>query len=375
MANIKTKIGLQMLAAMPPGPFLMWDNEVRGFCCRRQFSNTITYSVVFRTRSGLQRWMKVGRHPILTPALARAEAIRILRAVTLGEDPANERYALRSGATVSELLDQYLADMQSEKLNGKKFSTIKSDKSRIETHIRPRLGKFLLAAITQEQIEAFMNKCSPGSARRIIGVLSAVFSFAVRKGLRGDNPCSKVKKPAAVRRMRRLSEAEYAQFGKTLNDGAHKNAIAMSVIKFLAISGFRSGEVLQLKWSELDIERRIATLENTKTGRSIRPLSQTAIEIVQGQKRASEYVFGLGRPISDLRYQWEKLGLAKDITPHVLRHSYASLAADLALPDHTIARLLGHTQKSVTSRYIHLEKSLIEAADAVAAETLRLMRS
>ena len=82
--------------------------------------------------------MKIGRHPILTPTIARTEAIRILRAVTLGEDPANERYALRSGATMAELLDQYVADMQSGKLNGKKFSTIKSDKSRIETHIRPR---------------------------------------------------------------------------------------------------------------------------------------------------------------------------------------------------------------------------------------------
>jgi integrase len=228
-----------MIAAMPPGPFLIWDQEVKGFCCRRQFSDAITYSVVFRTRSGLQRWMKVGRHPILTPALARTEAIRILRAVTLGEDPANERYALRSGATMSEMLDQYVADMQSGKINGKKFSTIKSDKSRIETHIRPSLGKFRVAAITQEQVEGLMNKCSPGSARRVIALLSATFSFAVRKGLRVDNPCSKVKKPADVRRMRRLSEEEYRQLGSALHD---LNDTAMSVIKFLAISGFRSGE-------------------------------------------------------------------------------------------------------------------------------------
>jgi integrase len=375
VANIKTKIGLHVIAAMPPGPFLIWDADVRGFCCRRQFSDAITYSVVFRTRTGLQRWMKVGRHPILTPTIARTEAIRILRAVTLGEDPANERYALRSGATMSELLDQYVADMQSGKINGKKFSTIKSDKSRIETHIRPRLGKFRVVAITHEQIEDVMNKCSPGSARRIIAVLSAIFSFAVRKGLRGDNPCSKVKKPADVRRMRRLSEAEYAQLGKALTGSAHKNDIAMSIIKFLAISGFRSGEALKLKWHELDMERCIVNLEDTKSGRSIRPLSQDAIEIVQSQTRASEYVFGLRRPISDLRYQWEKLGLDKSVTPHVLRHSYASLAADLGLADHTIARLLGHTQKSVTSRYIHMERALIEASDLVAAETLRLMRS
>jgi integrase len=374
VSNIKGKISLREIAAQPQGPFLIWDQEVRGFCARRQFSETITYSIAFRTQTGLQRWMKIGRHGILTPAIARTEAIRILRAVTLGKDPANDRYALRSGANISELLDQYVADMQSGKINGKKSSTIKSDKSLIETHIRPHLGKLKIVAITQEQIENFMNQCSLGSARRIIALLSAVFSFAVRKGLRSDNPCSNVKKPADVRRIRRLSEAEYAQLGKALNGGGHKNDIAMSVIKFLAISGFRSGEVLQLKWQELDIERCIVTLENTKTGRSIRPLSQTAIKIIQAQKRTSEYVFGLGRPISDLRYQWEKLGLAKDITPHVLRHSYASLAADLGMPDHTISRLLGHAQKSVTSRYIHVERSLIEAADKVAIETLRLMQ-
>jgi integrase len=373
--STKTKIGLQVIAAMPPGPFLMWDSEVRGFCCRRQFSNTITYSVVFRTRTGLQRWMKVGRHPILTPTLARAEAIRILRAVTLGEDPASERYALQSGATMSEMLDQYVSDMQSGKINGKKFSTIKSDKSRIETHIRPNLGKFRVAAITQAQVEDLMNKCSPGSARRVIALLSATFSFAVRRGLRSDNPCSKVKKPADVRRMRRLSDVEYAQLGKALSVGALRNDTAISVIKFLAISGFRSGEALHLKWNELDIDRRIVTLEDTKSGRSIRPLSNAAIEIIGSQKRSGEYVFGLGKPISDLRYQWEKLNLDKSVTPHVLRHSFASLSADLGMPDHTIARLLGHTQKSITSRYIHMEKSLIEASDLVAEATLKLMKA
>ena len=68
--------------------------EVKGFCCPSPISDTITYSVVFRTQTGLQRWMKIGRHGILTPSVARTEAVRILRAVTLGEDPANERYAL-----------------------------------------------------------------------------------------------------------------------------------------------------------------------------------------------------------------------------------------------------------------------------------------
>jgi site-specific recombinase XerD len=60
--------------------------------------------------------------------------------------------------------------------------------------------------------------------------------------------------------------------------------------------------------------------------------------------------------------------------PHVLRHSFASLAADLGLADSTIAGMIGHMQQSVTSRYLHLDKALISAAEIVANETLRLMK-
>jgi integrase len=64
-----------------------------------------------------------------------------------------------------------------------------------------------------------------------------------------------------------------------------------------------------------------------------------------------------------------------DVTPHVLRHSFASLAADMGLPDHTISGLLGHARQGITSRYMHLgDKALLDAADLVANETLRLMQ-
>ena len=64
-----------------------------------------------------------------------------------------------------------------------------------------------------------------------------------------------------------------------------------------------------------------------------------------------------------------KLGdLPADITPHVLRHSYASLAVDLGYNEPTIASLLGHKMHSITSRYMH-------SADAVANATMKLMAS
>ena len=69
-------------------------------------------------------------------------------------------------------------------------------------------------------------------------------------------------------------------------------------------------------------------------------------------------------------------GLPADITPHVLRHSFASLAADLGYNEPTIASLLGHKTHSITSRYMHsADVVLLAAADAVANATMKLMDS
>ena len=66
--------------------------------------------------------------------------------------------------------------------------------------------------------------------------------------------------------------------------------------------------------------------------------------------------------------------LPSDITPHVLRHSFASLANDLGYSEPTIAALIGHKGRSVTSRYVHsADAVLLAAADTVANRTLSLM--
>jgi integrase len=370
--SYRVRIGLREVQAMQPNTIL-WDQEVKGFVARRQHSDVVTFSVVYRTVQGTQRWQKLARFPILTPHLARQEAIKILRAKALGQDPAGDRFTLRSGATVAELLDQYLADMDARKLNGKKDSTKKSDKSRIENHIRPKLGKARVAAITQSQIENFMNNCSPGSAKRIMQLTSAIFTFAIQRKLRPDNPCKGIVRPKTVHKTRRLSVDEYAQLGDALNGSVHHD-----VFLFLALSGWRSSEVRFLKHSEIDIERHIASLSDSKTGPSTRPLSSATIDIdiIKRQSQSGEYVFALqGKPFFNIHHLWRALGLPKDITQHTLRHSFASLSADMGYSDNVIAGMLGHSRSSVTSRYVHLEKALIEAADKVAQETLRMMRA
>jgi integrase len=98
----------------------------------------------------------------------------------------------------------------------------------------------------------------------------------------------------------------------------------VAAVRFLALTGWRSGEALGLRWAEIDLARRTAILVDSKTGRSMRPLSYVACDVLRGLSLAGELVFpatrGDGR-MSGFRKLWNriaKLGdLASDVTPHV----------------------------------------------------------
>jgi integrase len=84
--------------------------------------------------------------------------------------------------------------------------------------------------------------------------------------------------------------AEYTQLGTALSS----NTVQNDIFLFLAVTGWRSNEARCLRHSEIDIERRIVTLADTKSGVSIHPLSQAALDIVRRQVSATnEYVFVL----------------------------------------------------------------------------------
>jgi integrase len=139
--------------------------------------------------------------------------------------------------------------------------------------------------------------------------------------------------------------------------------------------------VLALRWAEVDIARRTAMLAETKTGKSMRPLSRAACAVLSKLSRVSDLVFPASRgngQMTGFPKLWgrvAKLGsLPDDVTPHVLRHSFASLAADLGYSEPTIAALVGHKGRTITSRYVHsADAVLLAAADAVADRTAELL--
>lgn len=414
----RTRIGLREVRALAPGE-IIWDSAAIGFCARRQKGPAVTYYLKYRTKDGRPRWHVIGRHGSpWTPDMARERARELLGEIVKGADPSAEKQAVRKAATITELCDLYLADAEAGRLLtqrnvAKKPSTLALDKGRIERHIKPLLGRMAVAAVDHADVERFMHDVAAGktavwaktakkrglarvtggqtAATRAVGLLGAIFTYAVRRRMRADNPAHGVQRFADNKRDRRLSDYEYAALGDALRrdtewhegkpEAIWSPAVAMT--RFLLLTGWRTGEAAALRWSEIDLARRTATLADSKTGRSVRPLSHAACDVLKTLPRVTgERVFPASRGGSATILHYKKIwpriaklaALPADVTPHTLRHSFASVAADLGYSEPTIAALVGHTGRSVTSRYVHsADVVLLAAADAVANRTAELM--
>jgi integrase len=411
-AEMARKITLEVVRNLRPGE-IAWDGgkgAVSAFGARRQKGDAVAYVLKYRTKDGRQRWHTIGRQGSpWTPDQAREEARRILGEVADGGDPASAKAEARKAATVADLCDAYLEAAEAGKLltrlrTAKKPSTLATDKGRIGRHIKPLLGWLKVAAVTQRDVERFRDSVADGETRariktgkhglarvtggqgtatRTTGLLGAIFAFAVKRGLRTDNPVRGVERHADGQRNRRLQDKEYAALGEALRTMPETAwPIAVGATKFLALTGWRRGEMLGLKWAEVDLATRTARLADTKTGASLRPLPRAACDVLRDLPQLGALVFpasvGPDKPMSGFHKVWLRIAkralFRADVTPHVLRHSFASIAADLGFSELTIAALMGHKKASVTSKYAHhADAVLLQAADAVSDRIAKLL--
>jgi integrase len=152
-----------------------------------------------------------------------------------------------------------------------------------------------------------------------------------------------------------------------------ESATGLGVIRFILLSGFRRNEALGLERSWL-LDHAV-NLPDTKSGPQVRPVGAAAMDAlrVHAQNIGGKWVFpadrGKGHFIGvrkALARVCRKAEL-KGVTPHVLRHTFASVAGDLGYSELTIAGLLGHAGGSVTAGYVHLDAALVNAADRVSS--------
>jgi integrase len=384
--------------------FTIWCSELTGFGIFVQPSGGRTYFVDYRNRDGVRKRMTIGRHGKITAEQARKLAIAALGETVRGRDPAEERVQQRKAVTVKELCDRYLAVADKGLILGKgnrpkKASSLYVDRGRIKRHIVPLLGTKRLQSLKAADISKFVEdvasgksatiektnkkrgksivKGGLGTAARTVGLLGGILSYAVHQGLIEKNPAHGVRKPADGVKKRRLSDDEYRLLGKILQEKAADEQFetAVQIIRHLALTACRRGEAIYLKRSEVDVDGSCLRLLDSKEGLSMRPVGLPVLDLLAPHIAGDDEGFVFkgtleGRPLVGFPKLWKKLfkdtALA-DITPHVLRHSFSSLANDLGFTEATIGALIGHSRGTVTGRYIHtVDSLLVMAADTVA---------
>ena len=387
------KRDIEAARPLPGKNFRLWDDDPRGFGVYVKPSGVKSFFVQYRSPvTAKKRRYTIAQYGRLTLDEARTEARDVLSRVAKGEDPIKTRtqdlqQAQATANTIAELYDDYMRDAKDGLVTyrgrPKKASTLAVDKGRIERHIKPLLGAKLARDVTKADIERAMHavrlgktavtvktsprgravvKGGPTAANRVVSLLGSIFTYAIRQGLRPDNPVRGIDRPVDGKRDRVLSPDEFKRLGKALKKAERKgaNPVAIRASRVLALTGCRRTEIYGLKKSEVDTHRQCLRFGDTKTGQQVRPIGLAAKHILSLPEfdEESEYVFpashGNGH-LTDSKVFGAACKAAKldGVSLHTLLHSFASVALEYEYSEMTVAVLLGHRFHSITSRYAH----------------------
>ncbi|MBS0236400.1 MAG: site-specific integrase [Proteobacteria bacterium] len=285
--------------------------------------------------------------------------------------------------TVGELIDRYMEDVLVRKPKSIYTQTIQL------RWWKQELGAYLLSDLTPSLIAKCRDKLaktvnarnkvtSPATVNRYMAAFSHALSVATKEwGWLETSPMPKVTKLKEPRgRVRFLFDDERASLLAACQESS--NRLLYSIVVVALSTGARKMEILNLRWADINFEKNMIVLHETKNGdRRVVPLAGHALELLQKhhacRRLDSDFVFpsidGL-QPI-DIRTAWEtalaKAGI-KDFRFHDLRHSAASYLAMGGASAVEIAAVMGHKTLNMVKRYSHL-------SDAHNAEVVRKMNN
>jgi len=376
--------------AQPNGKeYRLMDLEIPGFGLRVRPEGAKSYFLQWRPRGGSLK--RAGLGLAVGPGSITADAARSKartyrnRILVEGVDPLAERQALRDAVTVGQLCDAYLETG----VGHKKQSTIDTDIGRINTHIRPLLGRRLVRDLKPSDIKTFLTAVAAGktatapkktgklrgvqhvrggkgTATRTVALLSAMLSFAVQRGDIKVNPAYGVE-CFKVRKIRNFPTDEVlAKLAAYLEQVPGH---AGTMIPLFILTGCRASEIENLKWGyvHLDAPAHLA-LPDSKTGEKIVPLGAPAAELLRSIRpkdaERSDWVFVSPRdpskPYRGLASAWRRHRVAAGCAGyrrHDLRHAFGATATRLGASLRQVGGMLGHADVRTSAIYAHLHES------------------
>lgn len=354
-----------------------WCTHIPGFVLEVRASGGKTYALRYTDVGGRQRQHRIGAFGVITNEQARKAASRLRAEVELGGNPQAQKKEKRAIGLYAELASQHLEHAE---------SYIKSHKSTemiLRVHILPRWGKMRLDEIKTQDISKWLaEKVSGGLALSTVERIRMTFNRSFELGNRWGIPGAEVNPVRNVTRRkfnnardRFLSPPEAARLHKAAAES--DNPQLASIVALLLLTGARKSELLKAKWADVDVERRLWLIPETKNGtpRYV-PLSGQAIEVMGKLPRWEKCEWLIPnpktrKPFNTIKRAWDtarKAAGMPELRLHDLRHSFCSSAVAAGVDLYTVGKIAGHKDYKSTQRYAHLANdTLMKAVEKSAA--------
>lgn len=264
-------------------------------------------------------------------------------------------------------------------------ATIQNEASMVNTHIAPRWADVKIDEIRRLDVQEWVAELplAQESARRVLGVLVSSLSAAVTEGVLDINPAHRIKLPPRPQgREVFLTRHEFDSLVAELPTKRDR-----AIVKFLAGTGLRIGELMGLHWHNLDLRSGFVVVRDVYSAGEVKPypkgrrqrrvpLFDWVVEdldtdasrvLCKAAHRADLCESGLvfnyaGAPLNGRNFARRVLTPAAQraglehlgVTPHDLRHTYASWLTQAGVPLERVGELLGHSSITTTQIYAHL---------------------
>lgn len=289
-----------------------------------------------------------------------AESLLIKRKQSIkeGKQPEIKRIA---NHTFNELVAEYLKWAERQRSFRSKQGFVRQ---LAETFGNLPLRRFNSMLFEQYQTGRIQKGNKPATVNRLIATVKHMFTKAVEWDMVEEETLKRIRKVKLLeesnKRLRYLSKEECQSLINTCDK--HLKPIVITALN----TGMRKGEILSLRWDNLDLRHGFILLDRTKNGeRREIPINDTLRGVLQGLTRRLDipYVFYdpvTGKPYKDVKRSFQtalRRSKIMDFKFHDFRHTFASHLVMAGVDLTTIKELLGHKTLTMTLRYSHLAPS------------------
>lgn len=401
---MRAELTQDLLKTLPTGPTDIYDTRFPGLLLRVHRSGRANYYVQF----GRAKKISIGRSDVLTPAAARVLAKGVLGDVAHGRDPRLARRKPSSADTLRVFLTTtYQPWLEAHRKTGAEAIV------RLLATVPATILDRPLTEISAFAVEAWRTTRrtagrTDATINRDLSDLRAALSRAVEWGSLAHHPLRVVKAARLdpIGKLRYLSPEEEQRLRAALQARDEERRAARRrfsawrvergkpalpdlpvypdhlhpLILVALHTGLRRGELLALRWADIDLTHARLTVRGTtaKSGRTrYVPLNVDAVQVLRNwragrtpdQHAPTAVVFAGpdGAPMFSLKTSWTKVAKAaklKGVRFHDLRHTFASKLVQAGVDLNTVRALLGHADLKMTLRYAHLAPNNLAAAVA-----------